>query len=62
MGEAVNAALLPYVRNEPTPDRRRSILGLLSLPDLASASLPAESQADMQVAGSKDLANEESQE
>jgi hypothetical protein len=45
LGQAVNAALLPYVKNEPSPERQRSILGLISLPDVVGAPLPAGSQA-----------------
>jgi DNA-binding transcriptional ArsR family regulator len=44
LGEAVNAALLPYTKNEPSPERRRYILGVLSLPDVVGAAVPAGSQ------------------
>ncbi len=37
LGQAVNAALLPYVKNEPSPERRRFILGLMSLPDVVGS-------------------------
>ena len=33
LGHAITAALSPYLNNEPSPDRQRSILGLISLPD-----------------------------
>ncbi len=45
LGQAVRAALLPYVKNEPSPERQRYVLGLISLPDVAGAPLPAGSQA-----------------
>lgn len=41
LGQALKAALMPYVRNEPSPGRRRFILGLISLPDVARAPSPA---------------------
>jgi len=43
MAEAVNAALLPFMKNEPSPERRRTILGLLSLPDVVETS-PADAE------------------
>ena len=39
--QAFNAALLPYLKNEPAPERRRVILGLVSVPDVAGSLLPA---------------------
>jgi hypothetical protein len=50
--QALNAALLPYLENEPSPERRRSIIGLMSLPEAASASRPAEAQAEAPAAES----------
>lgn len=44
MGEAVNAALLPFVNNEPSPERQRYIFGLMSFPDVVGAPLPGGSQ------------------
>jgi hypothetical protein len=41
LGQVINAALLPYVKNEPSPERQRSILGLIALPDVVGAPLPA---------------------
>jgi hypothetical protein len=41
LGQAIKAALLPYLKNEPSPDRRRYILGLISLPDVVGAASPA---------------------
>jgi hypothetical protein len=46
LGQALNTALLPYLKNEPSPERRRSIIGLMSLPDAVGAPRPAETQAD----------------
>ena len=43
--QAINAALLPYLKNEPSPERKRSILGLMTIPDIISAPLAAGSQA-----------------
>jgi len=53
----VNAALLPYAKNRPSPERRRYILGFLSLPDVAGGPVPPGSQlatADMPAAESTD--------
>ncbi len=36
-GQALNAAVLPYLKNEPSPERKRSIFGLIALPDAVSA-------------------------
>jgi DNA-binding transcriptional ArsR family regulator len=60
LGQAIQVALQPYVINEPSPERRRFILGLISLPDVAGvagvagASLPADSQASTQGIGIRD--------
>jgi DNA-binding transcriptional ArsR family regulator len=66
LGEAVNAALLPYTKNEPSPERRRYILGVLSLPDVVGAPVPAVSQTGMPVAevtnGREELAKEQERE
>ncbi len=40
LGEGIRALLAPYVKNPPTPDRQRSILGLITLPDVAGALNP----------------------
>jgi len=47
MGEAVNAALLPFTKNEPSPERRRTILGLLSLPDVVDTP-PTDAEASVE--------------
>jgi hypothetical protein len=39
--KALNAAILPYLKNESSPERKRSIFGLIALPDAVSAPLPA---------------------
>jgi len=44
MGRALNAVLLPYLKNEPAPERRRSIFGLMTFPDEVGAPLPATTQ------------------
>jgi hypothetical protein len=59
MAEAVNAALLPFARNEPSPERQRYILGLLSLPDVAVVPVPVDLQAGMPAAESIELSTEE---
>jgi DNA-binding transcriptional ArsR family regulator len=56
--EAVNAALLPYMKNEPSPERQRYILGLLSLPDVVGAPVPAGSQASTPAVESTDSPKE----
>jgi DNA-binding transcriptional ArsR family regulator len=45
LGQAIRAVLLPFVKNKPSPERRRYILGLTSLPDVVGTPLPADSQA-----------------
>jgi hypothetical protein len=37
---AINEALRPHLKNQPSPERRRSVLGFLFLPDVASAPQP----------------------
>jgi DNA-binding transcriptional ArsR family regulator len=54
LARAINALLLPYAQNEPTPERQRSIIGLLSLPDVSSDLLPVESQAKVETVESAD--------
>ena len=54
LGQALKAALMPYVRNEPSTERRRFILGLISLPDVVGIGSAASSQAGRQAAGSTD--------
>jgi DNA-binding transcriptional ArsR family regulator len=49
LGQDLNAALLPYLKNEPSPERQRSVFGLMSLPDVVGAHLPAVSQPEAQV-------------
>ena len=45
LGQALNAALLPYAKNEPSPERRRSIFGQMSFPDVVGAPVSADPQA-----------------
>ena len=45
-GQALNAAVQPYLKNEPSPERKRSIFGLIALPDAVSAPLPAAASTD----------------
>jgi DNA-binding transcriptional ArsR family regulator len=45
LAQAINTAMLPFVKNEPSPERQRFIFGLLSLPDVGGRSLPADSRA-----------------
>jgi DNA-binding transcriptional ArsR family regulator len=52
--QAINAALLPYGKNEPSPERQRFIFGLMSLPDVVGTPLPAESQAGMAAVATTD--------
>ena len=54
VAQAINAALLPHLKNEPSPERQRYILGLTSLPDIVGVPLPAESQAGAPAAESTD--------
>jgi len=43
LGQALNAVLMPYIRNKPSPERQRSILGLMALPDAVGIPLAATS-------------------
>ena len=45
LGQALNAALRPYLKNGPSPERRRSILGLMAIPDFAVVPLSVYSPA-----------------
>jgi DNA-binding transcriptional ArsR family regulator len=45
LGQAIQAVLLPFVKNKPSPERRRYILGLTSLPDVVGVPTLVESQA-----------------
>jgi hypothetical protein len=58
LGQALKATLLPYVKNGPSPERQRSIFGLISLPDVVGATLPAGSQAGTSVVESTDARKE----
>jgi DNA-binding transcriptional ArsR family regulator len=58
LGQALKAALLPYVKNGPSPERQRSIFGLISLPDVVGAPLPAGSQVGAPVVESTDARKE----
>jgi DNA-binding transcriptional ArsR family regulator len=54
LGHAINAALLPYAKNEPSQERRRSIFGLMAFPDVVGAPLPPASQAQALAGASTD--------
>jgi DNA-binding transcriptional ArsR family regulator len=54
LGQAINAALLPYTKNEPSQERRRSIFGLMAFPDVVGAPLPPASQAQTLAGASTD--------
>jgi DNA-binding PadR family transcriptional regulator len=45
LAKALQTLLRPYLKNEPSPERRRSILGLMFLPDVVGAPLHSERQA-----------------
>jgi len=38
MARALNAALAPFIQNQPAPDRQRYIFGLATMPDVAGIS------------------------
>ncbi len=44
LGQAIAAAVRPYLKQEPSPERRRYVFGLTSFPDVASAPAPAGAQ------------------
>jgi DNA-binding transcriptional ArsR family regulator len=54
LGQALKATLLPYVKNGPSPERQRSIFGLISLPDVVGVPLPAGSQTGTPASESTD--------
>ncbi len=45
LGQALTTALMPYVKNEPSPERRRFVFGLISVPDVAGPPSPPGSSA-----------------
>lgn len=58
LGQTIQAALLPYIKNEPSPERRRFIFGLTSLPDVVGVPTPAESQTGMPHVAASDAPGE----
>ncbi len=56
LGHALKSALMHYVKNDPSAERRRHILGLISLPDVVGASLPDGTRAGARAVGSPILA------
>jgi hypothetical protein len=44
LGEAIKTLFAPYLNNPPSPDRQRSIIGLISLPDVVGAPGSSSSQ------------------
>ncbi len=44
LGQALRTTLLPFLKNEPSPERRRTLLGLIFFPDVVAALEPASSQ------------------
>ncbi len=55
LGEIFQEVLLPYVKNGPSPDRQRSILGLISLPDVVFAPKPADYATGIQADETSDV-------
>ncbi len=45
--QAVRDLLLPHVKNGPSPERQRLILGMISFPDVVGAAAPTDSKAKM---------------
>jgi DNA-binding transcriptional ArsR family regulator len=58
VAQAINATLLPYVKNEPSPERKRFIFGLTSLPDVAGIPLSGDSQAEELAGATADTPSE----
>ena len=46
LGQDLRMLLLPYTKNEPTPERRHLILGLTSFPDVAGGSVHEDMDED----------------
>lgn len=46
VGQSINAALEPHLNNKPSPDRPRSIFGLVYLPDVVGVPFPSASETD----------------
>ncbi len=51
LAQAIRAALLPYLKNTPSPERERTIIGLTAVPDAAEARSPADSRPGEQRSG-----------
>ena len=45
LGRALNVALRPYLKNGPSPARRRSVLGLVAIPDFVVGPLSPDAPA-----------------
>ncbi len=43
LAQAIRTAVEPFLKNKPSPERRRFILGLISFPDVAGAPMAADS-------------------
>jgi hypothetical protein len=56
--QSLKAALLPFLKDEPAPERQRSIFGLISLPDVVEAPLPSGSQAGTLAVAATEASNE----
>jgi Helix-turn-helix domain len=58
LGQALNAAILPYMKNGSSPDRQRLIFGLMSIPEVVSAPLPADSSTGKPAVAASDSRHE----
>ncbi len=43
--QAVNVAILPYLKNEPSAERQRFVMGLISIPDMPGVPAPTDTKA-----------------
>jgi hypothetical protein len=58
LGQALNDTFLPFVKNEPSLERQRFILGLMSLPDVVGAPTTGDSQVERTAVKGTDASKE----
>jgi DNA-binding transcriptional ArsR family regulator len=55
LAQALSEVVLPYLKNEPSPERRRYILGLMTIPAAGGSAVPGDTSKDAAPAKSSGL-------